>query len=308
MLKYLGYAFAFTGWLFAALVFRYGLYPPQLLFWLILIATSFVASGLSQDRWAGIKLTLSIWLLMPFIYKVYPGHETSLGSVLLALLGSICVAYFIGFLAIKFKLKSIIKGFTVLTLIFSIFIGGLYYQIEKAGEPILINNADAAIILGAAVWEGGRPSPSMFARVKEGVKLYERGLVDKIIVSGGLGRIPPTEAEVMGKLANELGIPIKDVILEKEARSTKENIMFSKALGENLGFENYIIVTDAFHLKRALLIAGSMELNAQGVPALESPLYTNRWLRIKYTLRETFGLIQYYLKLQLEKCYYLVKN
>ncbi|KJS22068.1 MAG: hypothetical protein VR72_07715 [Clostridiaceae bacterium BRH_c20a] len=136
----------------------------------------------------------------------------------------------------------------------------------------------------------------MYARVKEGVKLYEAGLVNRIIVTGGLGRIPPTEAEVMGRLAQELGAPQEIIIMETQATTTEENIMFSKAIGESLGLTTYIVVTDAFHLKRALLIAEVFGLQAQGVPALESPLYTNKWLRFKYTLREAFALVQHYVK------------
>ena len=83
--------------------------------------------------------------------------------------------------------------------------------------------------------------------------------------------------------------------MEKQSSSTEENLKFSKIIGEREGFNTYLIVTDAFHLKRALAIAAAQDISAQGVPALESPLYTNKWLRFKYTLRETFGLIKFYL-------------
>jgi len=295
-MKFLGYTIAIAGWLAGAVIFRYGLYPPQLMFWLVLVAGTFVASGLTRDKWAGVKLMVFVWVLIPLAQTIYPGDKIGLWTIVFSVVISFMLSYFIGFSALKFKSKNIFQGLIALLLFFSVLLGTLYYQVEKAGKPVPVTKADAAIILGAAVWEGGRPSPSMSARVKEGVKLYKSGLVEKIIVTGGLGRIPPTEAEVMGKLATDLGVPQQHLILEKQAKTTEENILFSKSLGEKAEFKTYVIVSDAFHLKRALLIARDCGLRAQGAPALESPLYTNNWLRFKYTLRETFGLIQYYLK------------
>lgn len=300
-MKALGYTLAMLGWLVAAVIFRYGLYPPQLLFWLVLVSTVFVVSGLGQDKWAGLKLTGLIWVLVPLAYSIYPNNNLDIWYVLVSLAGSFLMAFFIGSLAIVLRPKNILKGLTLLAVVFSVLLGTLYYQVEEAGQSKPLKRADGAIILGAAVWEGGRPSPSMAARVRKGVELYQADLVDKIIVSGGLGRIPPTEAEVMGSLANEWGAPMENILLEDKAKTTEENILFSKEIGDDLGLNSYIIVSDAFHLKRALLIAKDMEINAQGAPALDSPLYANGWLRFKYTLRETFGLVQYYLNLILRK-------
>lgn len=292
----IGYIIAILGWLAAAVIFRYGLYPPQLMFWLVLCAGAFVASGLTRDKWAGVKVITLIWALIPLIHSIYPGSTIGFKPLLLAFFLSFIVSYFLGLFATGFKLKHILMGLMALTLISSLVLGTLYYQVEKEGKPVPVTKADTAIILGAAVWEGGIPSPSMYARVKEGVKLYEKGLVDKLIVTGGVGRIPPSEGEVMGKLARELGVPSEDILLEDKAKTTEENIMYSKAIGEKAGFNTYIIVTDAFHLKRALWIAHNLGLSAQGAPALESPLYTNDWLRFKYTLRETFALIKYLIR------------
>jgi len=295
-MKIWGYIIAIAGWLSAAVIFRYGLYPPQLLFWLVLFVMAFVASGLTGDKWAGLKMAVFVWVLVPLAGLVFSVNLLEPGQLALPIIATVITVYFTGIFATKFKMSTILKGLVTLFLVFSLLLGSLYYQIEKAGTTDTLTKADGAIILGAAVWEGGRPSPSMYARVKEGVKLYKAGLVNIIIVTGGLGRIPPTEAEVMGKLAEELGVPHELVVLETQAKTTEENIMFSKAIGDSLGFTKYIIVSDAFHLKRAILIAEAFDLQVQGVPALESPLYTNKWLRFKYTLREAFALVQHYVK------------
>lgn len=294
-MKYLAYSLALIGWLGSAIIFRYGLYPPQVMFWLVSSVLTFIAAGLAQDKWAGIKISSLVWLCIPVVQQIYPGKLPQVFWLLIFLFINLIIVGIIGFLASKIHPKFLTKFLVVITLLMTITISGLYVSIEKTGNNIMVDKSDAAIILGAAVWEGGRPSPSMYARVKEGVKLYQRGLVAKLIVTGGLGRIPPTEAEVMAKLAKSLGVREKDILLEKEATSTRENLLYSKKIGDQQGFNSYILVTDAFHLKRALLIANSLGLTkVQGIPALESPLYTNKWLRFKYTLRETFALIKYY--------------
>ena len=191
--------------------------------------------------------------------------------------------------------RSILIILVVLLLILLLIIGVLFFQVEQAGVKKNLEKSDAAIVLGSAVWEGGRPSPSMQARVKESVDLYKEGIVKKIIVSGGLGRIPPAEAVVMGEIAESLGVNREDIILENKATSTRENLNYSYLLGQEDGLKSYIIVSDAFHLKRAGLMAESMGINYQTSPALESPLYVNKALKFKYTLRETLALIKFYL-------------
>ena len=294
-MQYLAYILGLGGWITAAIIFRYGLYPPGILFLLVTCAAAFVVGGLSQDKWAGVKLNGFVWLLIPVVYQIYPTNLLNFISLFFSFVLSLILSIVIGGVASKLNPRKTLNGLILSSLIFILLIGALYYEIEKSGQVSQVTKADAAIILGAAVWEGSTPSPSMYARVKEGVKLYQNGLVKKLLVSGGLGRIPPTEAEVMADLAVSLGVPREDILLEQQSSSTEENLKFSKIIGEREGFNTYLIVTDAFHLKRALAIAAAQDISAQGVPALESPLYTNKWLRFKYTLRETFGLIKFYL-------------
>lgn len=285
------YLFTILIWLGGAYIFRYGVYPPKYMFWILIVCSSFIISGLTKDTWAGVKITLFVWILIPiFRYFFYAPIDKLIFSIILSLI----LAIFVGYLGAKIDPRLMIKGLSFFFVLIFIIISIFYMQIEKAGEMKPLNKSDAAIVLGAAVWEGGRPSPSMYARVKEAVKLYHEGFVRKLIVSGGLGRFPPTEAEVMRDVAISLKVPKEDIILETEAKSTFQNISNSAYLGEKQGLKNYIIVTDAFHIKRSLLIGEELDLNVQGAAAFDSPLYTNKKLKFKYTLREAFGLIKFY--------------
>jgi uncharacterized SAM-binding protein YcdF (DUF218 family) len=189
------------------------------------------------------------------------------------------------------------KWFVLFTLVIVFSIVGIicyqYFSITKIGESSIAKEADVIIILGAGVWESG-PSPALKARVQLGARLYNDRYAQKIIVSGGLGRYPPSEAEAMEEMLIDLGISKESIYLENEAVNTKENIEFSTAIMDKYGWDTAIIVTDMFHIKRALLHASDNGIKATGAPAKESVLYRNKALKLKYTLREVLAVFQYH--------------
>ena len=73
---------------------------------------------------------------------------------------------------------------------------------------------DAIVVLGAAVWPGGQPSPALQRRVMHAVDLLQQGYAAYLLVTGGVGKYPPTEAEVMQRLAVAHGIPRRCVLRE----------------------------------------------------------------------------------------------
>ena len=170
--------------------------------------------------------------------------------------------------------------------------GFQYWSITKTGEEAAPRPADVIIVLGAAVWPEG-PSPALQARLAHAVALYHEGYAGHLILSGGLGTHPPTEAEAMQVAALKMGVP-KDVLhLEGRATNTVENLRFSREIMEKEGWQKAIIVTDSFHIKRALLIARDLGIEASGAPAKNSILYRNRDLRASYTRREVLALTRY---------------
>ncbi len=191
-------------------------------------------------------------------------------------------------------MKKIAVVFLILLVVLAGWFTYQYYSILQVGEQTEPQPADVIIVLGAAVWPQG-PSPALQARIYYATQLYHEGYADKLILSGGLGENPPTEAEAMAVVATVLDVKADAMYLEKEARNTRENLAFSKEIMEENNWETAIIVTDVFHIKRALLIAEALGLEAYGAPAKNSVLYRNRSLRIRYTVREVLALISYYL-------------
>jgi uncharacterized SAM-binding protein YcdF (DUF218 family) len=113
----------------------------------------------------------------------------------------------------------------------------------------------AILVLGAAVWPGGRPSTTMARRTQEAARQWHAGAASAIIPCGGVGRHPPSEAEVMTRLLVEAGVPEEVIHPEDGSTSTATNIALARPILEELGISHVLIVSDAYHLPRARLLA-----------------------------------------------------
>jgi vancomycin permeability regulator SanA len=153
--------------------------------------------------------------------------------------------------------------------------------------------ADVILVLGSAVWPNEQPSPSLRARTERAIELYQEGYAAHLILSGGLGRWPPEEAEVMRRLAEAAGVPQEALILDLEASSTWESIARAREILDQEGWETAIVVSDPFHLTRALLMARDAGIVGYGAPALDSPTYTIPSRRVFYTSREVLAVWWY---------------
>jgi vancomycin permeability regulator SanA len=168
-----------------------------------------------------------------------------------------------------------------------------YWAIDRRSALDDSASADVILVLGSAVWPNEQPSPSLRARTERAIELYQQGYAPYLLLSGGLGRYPPEEAEVMRRLAVEAGIPQEALILDKEAHSTWESMEKAQEIMGQEGWETAIIVSDPFHIQRALLMAGDAGFQAYGSPALDSPTYTIPSRRLFYTSREVLALWWY---------------
>ncbi len=139
---------------------------------------------------------------------------------------------------------------------------------DRVLEPETVQAAmedpDCILILGAGVWEGGRPSPILSDRLDEGLKLYQAGLAKKILVSGDHGREGYDEVNVMKSYLIERGVPGEDVFMDHAGFSTYESVYRAKAV---FGVRRMIVVTQRYHLYRALYVADRLGIEAVGVHA-----------------------------------------
>ncbi len=126
-----------------------------------------------------------------------------------------------------------------------------------------IQNADCVVVLGAGIW-GDEPSPMLKDRIQTAVELYQKGIVSKIIMSGDHGRADYNEVKVMKRYAIEQGVPSEDIFMDHAGFSTYDSIYRAK---EIFSGKKIIIVTQRYHLYRALYIANQLGLEAYGVAA-----------------------------------------
>lgn len=107
---------------------------------------------------------------------------------------------------------------------------------------------DAAIVPGVP-FTGDKWSVIMKARVYWAKYLYEKGIVRNVIFSGAAVHSPYCEALIMAQYAIAIGIPKQNVIAEKLAEHSTENIYYSFKLGKKLGFQRMAVVSDPFQTK-----------------------------------------------------------
>lgn len=143
-----------------------------------------------------------------------------------------------------------------------------YYIKNSVSEKILkvddisIGEADCILVLGCQVKEDGKPSHMLRDRLQRGVELYQLGVADKLLMSGDHGQTDYNEVETMKRYAIDEDIDSSDIFMDHAGFSTYESIYRAK---EVFGVEKMIIVTQEYHLYRALYIAEKLGVEAYGV-------------------------------------------
>lgn len=151
---------------------------------------------------------------------------------------------------------------------------------------------DAGVILGAAVWSGDKPSPVFRERIKKGYELLKNGTVEFIVLTGGNAPNELTEAEVAKRELLKQGVDPTRIVLEEHTSSTVEQILFIRDELTKQGWTSFVIISDQFHLKRALEICAFNNIEANGISS-ESPL--GPYNLAIYHLRESAALILYWM-------------
>jgi vancomycin permeability regulator SanA len=123
-------------------------------------------------------------------------------------------------------------------------------------------NADCILVLGAGVWSGDRPSPMLQDRLDCGIALYENGASERLLMSGDHGRKNYDEVNVMKAYAIDRGVPSSSVFMDHAGFSTYESMYRARDIFQA---KRVLIVTQGYHLYRALYDARALGLDAYGV-------------------------------------------
>lgn len=147
--------------------------------------------------------------------------------------------------------------------------------------------ADAAIVLGAAVWEN-EPSPVFRERINHGINLYKNADINKLIFTGGVGDSNELAEAMVGKnyaVAN--GVKVADILTETRSRTTYQNLKNALEVASGQKLTKFLIVSDPLHMKRSVLMAKHLGMDAYPSPTLTTRYRTFR-SQIEFLLRETY--------------------
>lgn len=143
------------------------------------------------------------------------------------------------------------------------------------------NSARAAIVFGAGLRRDGSPTAVLRDRIQTAAELFFAGKVDRLLMSGDNRFENYNEPGAMRTYALNLGVPDEAIVLDYAGRRTYDTCYRAGAI---FGLEGAILVTQSFHLPRALYICSALGLDAVGVPA-DRRIYRDTSL-IWWNLRE----------------------
>lgn len=165
--------------------------------------------------------------------------------------------------------KRIMISMIVIILVILIALLGInFFVVEKTKRRIVseeqakeLEDIDCILVLGAGIW-GENPSPMLEDRLLQGIELYKNGVSHKIIMSGDHGKENYDEVNVMKRFAIERGVKSEDIFMDHAGFSTYDSMYRAKDIFEA---KKIIIVTQKYHIYRALYVAEQLGLEAYGV-------------------------------------------
>lgn len=135
-------------------------------------------------------------------------------------------------------------------------------RILSAEDAARLDGVDCILVLGCKVRDDGTPSDMLNDRLTCGIELYDAGVAPKLLMSGDHGRTDYNEVGTMKRCAVDAGVPSSDVFMDHAGFSTYESVYRAK---EIFCARKIVIVTQEYHLYRALYIAEQLGVEAYGV-------------------------------------------
>ena len=186
------------------------------------------------------------------------------------------------------------SAFKYLLFLLLVWIGFIFTSIINYPEGKITDIADAAIVLGAAVYQS-KPSPVFAERLNHAINIYHTGNINKLIFTGGTAdKNIATESEVAKAYAISKQVKPSDIYIESYSVTTKQNLVYAKQIIEREKFNSVLIVSDSLHLKRAMLMANSMNINAKP-SATPTSRYQSIKTKLPFALRELYFYHHYLL-------------
>jgi SanA protein len=152
------------------------------------------------------------------------------------------------------------------------------YTVEAAPQERV------AIVFGAGLTRSGKPTPVLRDRVATAAQLFLAGKVQKLLMSGDNSYVNYNEPEAMRQYALTLGVPDSAIVLDYAGRRTYDTCYRAKAI---FGLDSALLVTQGFHMPRALFTCNALGVKAAGVQASEARYWAV--VRLIWNIREQFA-------------------
>lgn len=166
------------------------------------------------------------------------------------------------------------------------------YAMNRIYQKENVPDGGVAIVFGAGLRRDGTPTAILRDRVETAASLYLNGKVEKLLMSGD-GQIEGyNEPEAMRQFALALGVPNEAIFLDYAGRRTYDTCYRAKAV---FGVKNTLLVTQKFHLPRALFLCNALGLEALGVEANNRRFW--RGSMLVWNVREQLATIGAFLDL-----------
>ena len=203
------------------------------------------------------------------------------------------------------KIKIILVSIISILIIISIIILSLNtYVVKTTKKQIKTENelkeivkkesVDFAIIFGAGVY-GTTPSEMLKERLETGISLYKNKIVRKLLMSGDQGKKYYDEVTVMKNYAVEKGIPPENIYIDYAGFSTYDTVIRAK---EIFNIKNAILVTQEYHLYRALYIGKSLGIKVYGISATKHKYIGQLYREIREILARNKDIFKCKLKMK----------
>ena len=172
-------------------------------------------------------------------------------------------------------------------------------------EPLRIENspakADSIVVFGGGVGETGSPGKSTIERARYAAELYDKGYANKIIFSSGY-TYTTNDAENMKLIAISMGVRPEDIVLEEKGERVYENVVYSKEILDNFGWDEVILVSSPYNMRRVQLVFNKQapDVKVLYVPVEKPQFYDRRGgvklEQIRAIVHEYGGIVYYWWK------------
>jgi uncharacterized SAM-binding protein YcdF (DUF218 family) len=187
----------------------------------------------------------------------------------------------------KNRRKKIVRIILLCIGVLFVFVTFNTYEVIRYSKTYVDRPADVAIVLGAGQ-ANGKISQVFVERINHGMTLYREGVVPKIILTGGYGEGQKiSDSQAAKDYAVLKGIPEKDILIEEKSTITFENLKEAEVIMDAHSMDSALIVSDPYHMKRAMAICGVLDMNAQPSPT-PTTAYRTWKKKLKLLMYESF--------------------